>query len=207
MLQKQRRYSFILIAIWVVLIIGFIIGGEEFDAFVNAIGECIVFTLLGIQLLVVNFLLLKQINKLIGSKEEADKKFAKEKNFLISTLIFFAISYLLFVIRNLIIFTIVTTDQQEFDNVFCSSNLKESIENAVFYTIAILLPYMVIFILNCKNFKQMELQDQYIKDKYEEELSKTKDDLCDLISDKSSVVLLQNAIHSSYDDSPSSEIN
>lgn len=53
----------------------------------------------------------------------------------------------------------------------------------------------------------MELQDQYIKDKYEEELSKTKDDLCDLISDKSSVVLLQNAIHSSYDDSPSSEIN
>jgi len=99
-----------LIAIWVVLIIGLIIGGEEFDAFVNAIGECIVFTLLGIQLLVVNFLLLKQINKLIGSKEEADKKFAKEKNFLISTLIFFAISYLLFVIRNLIIFTIITTD-------------------------------------------------------------------------------------------------
>lgn len=134
------------------LSIAIIIIAEDKDEFYGAIGECILFTLLVIQLLVVNFCLLKQINKLLGSKEEADKKFAKEKNFLISTLIFFSISYLMFVIRNIIIYSIMTTDSQGFDNFFCDSNFKVVIENICFYTIAILLPYIVIFILNYKNF-------------------------------------------------------
>lgn len=128
-----------------------------------AISECILFFLLGVQLLVVNFLLLKQINELLGSKEEADKKFATEKRFLISTLVFFSISYLVAMIKNIIIYEIIVTDIEKFDHFFCSSNFKEAIINIGYCIIAVLMPYLVIFFLNYKNFSQMDLQDKYIE--------------------------------------------
>ena len=120
----------------------------------TAINEIIIFLLLGIQLLSVNFILLRRINRLFGA--EADTKFKEEKRFLMTTLIFFSISYLLTMAKNVLIFDIVAYDDDEVATFLCKTNFRQSMVNIVTYFLTEWLPYAIIFILNYKNFSTIE---------------------------------------------------
>lgn len=134
---------------------------------VVAIIETVLYALLGIQLLIINCVLLNKVNQLTptGSKD----KFKSEKRFLIATLIFFSLSYLTSLVRNGIIYTILKTSNNDRDNdnrlydFFCVDTLRLTIFNIGTFTLTELIPYQIIFCLNYHNFKDMPKADEYMK--------------------------------------------
>ena len=114
------------------------------------------FTLLGIQLLVINMLLLKVMKRIFG-EHVMEKKFKHELRFLISTLVLFSISYLVSVFRNLLIFWMLENEVDDSDEMlhtlWCSTNFDISAFNIVCYIIAEYIPYITIFVLNFNNFR------------------------------------------------------
>ena len=73
------------------------------------------FGLLGIQLLVVNIILLNLMKNLFGS-HLLEKNFKHEMRFLISTLILFSISYLVSVLRNIFIILLLENELDDAQN-------------------------------------------------------------------------------------------
>ena len=115
-----------------------------------------------------------RINKLFGV-DEAERKFKKEKRFLLVTLIMFSISYILTLARNAIVFQLTTTQGVgKLGDFFCTSNFRQSMVNIITFLITEWLPYLVIFILNYKNFNTMDEQDKFMKKKYDDELKRQK---------------------------------
>ena len=111
------------------------------------------------------------MNKLFGKKMAAEK-FKKEKRFLLSTLIFFSVSYLTGAVRNMIIILMIRSDEghDALLDIFCPSNFVLSLYNIGCYLITELIPYTIIFILNYQNFSQIDKQDEYMRKHAEEVL-------------------------------------
>lgn len=65
--------------------------------------QLVLFLLLGIQLLIINRVLHNQMKAIFG-KKMVDEKFKHEKRYLFITLVSFSISYLIDVLRNMVIF-------------------------------------------------------------------------------------------------------
>ena len=110
----------------------------------------------------VTCILLKQVNSLFPSSES--KKFAGEKGFLICTLTFFSLSYLIMVLRNVISFEILSlkSPQDKMEQWLCETNLRLLLFNIECSFLTELLPYMIIFCLNFRNFRQMERNQQRV---------------------------------------------
>ena len=158
----KKRYIFhTLLAVWLLITLGyfyFILEQNFADA---AIAETVMFSLLGIQLLVINICLLKLMKRIFG-EHVMEKKFKHELRFLISTLIVFSISYLVSVFRNLMIFWMLENEVDDSDEmlhtIWCSTNFDISVFNIVCYIITEFIPYIVIFVLNYNNFSKMNQQ-------------------------------------------------
>ena len=91
---------------WTLLIGGYLYLILEHDYLWAYIGETILFSLLCIQLIVINLILLRLMKKLF-SAHMLEKNFKHEMRFLIVTLILFSISYLATVLKNLAIFWLI----------------------------------------------------------------------------------------------------
>ena len=128
-----------------------------------ALLDFISFSLLGIQLLILNVLLLRQMNSLFGKN-----RFMKEKSFLICTLVFFSISYLMSVGKNVLLYmaykNTLDTATQRINQWFCHSNFRLSVFNVTLFMITEWLPYIIIFALNLRNFRQIDLQERSIRE-------------------------------------------
>ena len=126
-----------------------------------SIAETVMFSLLGIQLLAINLMLLKLMKRIFG-EHVMEKNFKHELRFLISTLILFSISYLVSVFRNLLIFWMLENEVDDSDEllhtIWCSTNFDISAFNIVCYIITEFIPYIVIFVLNFNNFSKMAEQ-------------------------------------------------
>ena len=96
--HRKDMYFNILLVVWILIVILYFMAILFFDQYTIFLIDVISFLLLAIQLLILNWWLLHLMNQLFG---KIDLKFKSEKRFLISTLIFFSISYLLLVVRNL----------------------------------------------------------------------------------------------------------
>lgn len=97
-----------ILVVWLLLIMTYMVG-IIFKGLVKivAIFLITVICLLSIQLMIVNYILMKQLNTLFPTKE-ASRKFRREKCFLISTLVVFTISYIVVVLRNIFFFKLIT---------------------------------------------------------------------------------------------------
>lgn len=91
---------------------------------------------------------------------QGSSKFRTEKLFLISTLIFFSVSYLISTVRNIILYVMITDIKEgkssKAYDFFCKSNLHMSMFNAATFILTELVPYTVIFWLNFRNFRTIE---------------------------------------------------
>lgn len=147
--------------VWLLLTAGYfyLILQEKFDD--AAVAESVLFGLLGIQLLVINICLLRLMKRIFG-EHVMEKKFKHELRFLISTLVLFSISYLMSVLRNLLIFWMLENEVDDSDEmlhtIWCSTNFDISVFNICCYIISEYIPYIVIFVLNYKNFNRMTEQ-------------------------------------------------
>lgn len=161
----RKRYIFHgLLAFWLlvtVIYLGLIL--EDWYRWAS-LGETILFSLLGIQLLIIDYVLQKQMNALF-SQQTIENSFKHEKRFLISTLVLFSISYLVSVLRNLTIFWMLENEKFGNDNklhrIYCSSNFDISSFNVSCYVICELVPYLVVFYLNHCNFRQVRKFDDF----------------------------------------------
>ena len=97
-----------ILIVWFLLVTTYMVG-IMFIGLVKivAIFLITVICLLSIQLMIVNYILMKQLNTLFPTKE-ASRKFRREKCFLISTLVLFTISYIIVVLRNIFFFNLIT---------------------------------------------------------------------------------------------------
>ena len=81
-----------------------------------------------------------------------DDTFKKEKRYLLITLVLFSISYLIDVVRNAVIYSLLKLEASNSEikvyEFFCSSNFTMSIFNMATYVITELIPYLVLFCLN-----------------------------------------------------------
>lgn len=105
-LHKRKKCVQGILIIWFILISTYLVL-VLLVGFHKVIALCLItmFLLLGVQLLLVNSILLHQLNTLFPNEEEGSR-FKREKCFLISTLVLFTISYLLMVVRNVALFKI-----------------------------------------------------------------------------------------------------
>lgn len=138
----------------------------------SSLGETLLFGLLGVQLLIINFILLK-LMKLLFSQQIIESSFKHEMRFLLSTLVLFSISYLISVFRNLAIFYFLSDDDEDhYDDklhkIWCTSNFNQSVFNIVVFFVSELIPYFVICILNYKNFSQMIKYDNFAESRRRE---------------------------------------
>ena len=153
----KKRYIFhSLLVIWIIFIGVYIyfLASHEYEW--AAFGEMFLFFFLGIQLLVINFILLRLMNRIFGA-HMLEKNFKHENRFLISTLILFSVSYLVGMGRNLVIFWMIENEEEGNSNrihdLWCSSNFEISLFNIGCYTVTELIPYVIIFILNFGNYR------------------------------------------------------
>ena len=94
-----------------------------------------------------------------------DGTFKKEKRYLFITLIAFSTSYLVDVIRNAVIYTLLRRETMyassgDYDHTkvysfFCKNNFNMSLFNIGTYVVTELMPYLILFSLNLSNFRQM----------------------------------------------------
>ena len=156
---------------WVVLVLVYITLvfaiTEENDA-ILASYEIALFILLGVQLITVNCVLLKQLNTLFPSSVQSN--FRREKFFLMSTLAFFTFSYFVMVLRNILIFSMITGGVGAEDKVglwLCKTNFRMALFNAICDIFTELTPYCIIFVLNFNNFREIEKHEQIILQQYQ----------------------------------------
>ena len=147
-----------MLVVWLLMTGGYFIFIVDENFADAAVAETVLFSLLGIQLLVINICLLRLMKRIFG-EHVMEKKFKHELRFLISTLVLFSISYLISVFRNLLIFWMLENEVDDSDEmlhtIWCSSNFDISVFNIICYIISEFIPYIVIFVLNYKNFSKM----------------------------------------------------
>ena len=114
----------------------------------TVLSEMILFSFLGLQLLLINFCLLRLMNQLFGKDA-----LRKEKNFLIFTVIFFSLSYFLQVSENITTYIMIKNSNSSRFDLFCRSNFFVSLINILVFVTTEWLPYMIIFVLNYRNFR------------------------------------------------------
>ena len=106
---KWRRFIRLILVVWTFFVLVYVVLAivfpEKYQIYVASY-EIILFAILGAQLMAVNCILLKQLNSLFPSTVQS--KFRREKCFLISTLSCFMMSYFVMGFRNLIVFALVT---------------------------------------------------------------------------------------------------
>ena len=160
----MRLFVNTIVICWTILILVYMVASLFLADATEAIAIFLIFlyALLGAQLLIVNFILLHQLNTLFPTEEQGRSKFRREKCFLISTLVFFSISYILVVLRNSILFSMMTGGQSAVGNWLCESNFKLSVWNIIMATFTELLPYSIIFVLNIKNFRQIKRHEKIL---------------------------------------------
>ena len=150
-------YFFILLVFWVLVIIWYVIAILFFDDTAFQISDVIGFSLLFVQLLILNWWLLNLMNQIFG---KTDSKFKSEKRFLISTLIFFSFSYLILVVRNVTAYVAFEStkggDLGRHGTWVCIDDFYLSLFNIFFYIFSEWLPYMIIFVLNYRNFRTID---------------------------------------------------
>ena len=151
-----------MLVVWAIIMLGYITAVViPYQNQYAALLDFISFSLLGIQLLILNVLLLNQMNSLFGKN-----RFMKEKSFLICTLVFFSISYLMSVGKNVLVYMAYKNTQdnatQRINQWFCHSNFRLSVFNVTLFMITEWLPYIIIFALNLRNFRQIDLQERSI---------------------------------------------
>ena len=172
-LYKKRYIFHGLLVAWLILtsVYFYFILAQWYE--MSTIGETILFSLLGIQLLIINIKLLRIMKRIFG-EHIMEKNFKHELKFLISTLILFSISYLVSVLRNLFIFWMleneVDDEEEKIHKIWCSTNFDISVFNIICYIITELIPYIVIFVLNFNNFKQMNRQKEFTESRKRERL-------------------------------------
>ena len=119
--------------------------------------DFICFFLLGIQLLIVNVILLTLMK---GILRMTNVTLQKERNFLICTLTLFSISYILSTARNIILYSLYRNEKQvdmpDWSDWFCDGNFNLAIFNTSFYIVTEWIPYAIIFSLNYKNYSRIE---------------------------------------------------
>lgn len=144
---------------WTLSIGGYLYLIIEHDYIWAYMCETILFSLLSIQLIVINLILLRLMKKLF-SAHMLEKNFKHEMRFLIWTLVLFSISYLATVLKNIAILWLLENyhdDEGErhqwLSKVFCTSNFNIVMFNIGTYIVTELIPYIVIFLLNYHNYR------------------------------------------------------
>lgn len=158
-MKRRAWFMWIMITAWGLLITTYIVlvfvYRREMSTEV-ACFEFVLYSLLALQLLVINCILLRQLKTLFESNEA--EKFKKERHFLLTTLIFFSLGYLMMDLRNVLIFKLLSirTPETGIEKYLCDSNLRMSAFNILIACLSDLLPYMIIFSLNFNNFRDLE---------------------------------------------------
>lgn len=96
--------------------------------------------------------------------EEEGRKFKRERCFLISTLVFFTISYFMMVVRNILLFRMMTgVDSDDIvGSYLCKENFRLALFNVLCDIVTELIPYTIIFCLNLSNFREIERRERGI---------------------------------------------
>lgn len=147
--EKKSIYFRWLVVFWTLMLVWLIVAVEGSYYEMAYLVDFSSFLLLGVQLLILNVLLLRLIKQVV---ERTNNELEREKNFLICTLIVFSISYLLSSIKGVLLYYLVAREKDEWTNWFCNSTTHLSIFNLIFYLIVEWMPFMIVFILNFKNF-------------------------------------------------------
>ena len=104
---KNKRNFNILLGFWILALIVYTVLLIINNHKAIVIDEIVLFCLLGIQLMVINCILMKQLKTLFDGQMQDHIK--SEKRFLISTLTFFSLSYFIGIIKNILIFNVIET--------------------------------------------------------------------------------------------------
>ena len=79
----------------------------------------------------------------------------------------FSLSYAITTVRSILIYFMYTYSDPNFSsaifNELCSSQEALTLLNFVSFTISELIPYVTIFILNWRNFRQIRRQNEFLK--------------------------------------------
>lgn len=73
------------------------------------------------------------------------------------------------VTRNLIIFSMITDDEADEDQIgmwLCETNFRMALFNAMCDILTELMPYCIIFVLNFNNFREIDKHEQYLIQQY-----------------------------------------
>ena len=176
-MQKKRIYFKLLLGIWAVLICGYMVINYFEKKRILALYDVVLYILLSIQLMTINFILVHKVNKIFKDQDKA--KFAKEKFFLTVTLLVFSFSYALSTTRSIILYMIFTNGSEapRLFYTFCKSLDALTALNFACFTITELIPYCTIFILNWRNFRQIKRANSFFKsreDKLNDRIKKYK---------------------------------
>ena len=115
--------------------------------------DTIVYSIIALKLLYLNFSLLKTIRHMFGNNY-AENNFKHERRFLLVTVFFFSMAYFLLALQSLIGTLFLYTDGKKFMKIVCS----QGTENIVFTLINVLIvdqiPFAAIFTLHWINFRK-----------------------------------------------------
>ena len=115
--------------------------------------DTIVYSIIALKLLYLNFSLLKTIRHMFGNNY-AENNFKQERRFLIVTVFFFSMAYFLLALQSLIGTLFIYIDGEKYMKIVCS----QSTENLVFTLINVLvvdlIPFAAIFTLHWINFRK-----------------------------------------------------
>lgn len=160
---KKAIYFRLLLCFWVCMFAWYITELSIYNISISTFVDFCAYFLLGVQLLTVNSILLSQMNG-FAKQANVQNLLSKEKNFLICTLVFFAGSYLISTIKNIIMYILFNQPSQEampdWSYWFCTKNFHMALFNISFYLTTEGVPYFIIFTLNFKNYRRLDFQDR-----------------------------------------------
>ena len=123
------------------------------------------------QLLVLNFMLIRRIRKMFG-QDYAENNFKNERRFLMVTMFFFSVGYLLISVRSLVGYILFSDINENWSlEHICGHNYEVVLFNILSIFFVYILPFTAIFSLHFVNFKKeakKQAMIEKVKQQYDE---------------------------------------